>query len=69
MAPFCRVEPRTVRFLASDLKVSKPAISRAVDRLADLGFAGRKDDPGDRRSVLVALTKDGKRFLETLTKG
>jgi len=59
----CRDEPRTVRFLAEDLKISKPAISRAADKLADQGYLGRKDDPSDRRSVLLALTTVGRKFI------
>lgn len=58
--------PVTVRALAEYLDISKPAVSRAVDRLAAAGYAGRKDDPTDRRSVLVDLTRDGRVFLEKL---
>ena len=45
--------PHTVRGLAADLNVSKPAITRALDRLGELELARRKVDPSDRRSVLV----------------
>jgi DNA-binding MarR family transcriptional regulator len=45
--------PHTVRGLAELLRVSKPAISRALDRLGMLGFARRKRDEADRRNVLV----------------
>ena len=40
----------TVRGLASDLNVSKPAITRALDRLGELDLARRKVDPMDRRA-------------------
>mgnify|MGYP003648419895 CR=1 FL=1 len=43
--------PHTVRGLSELLKVSKPAITRAVDRLTDLGLIRRKIDENDRRSV------------------
>src|SRR5271156_1889665 len=56
----------TVRGLASDLKVSKPAITRALDRLGELDFARRKTDPADRRSVLVQRTVKGAAFLRGL---
>jgi len=46
----------TVRGLAADLNVSKPAITRALDRLGELDLARRKVDPMDRRSVLVQRT-------------
>ena len=42
-------DAHTVRGLASELNVSKPAITRALDRLSDLDLARRKVDPSDRR--------------------
>jgi DNA-binding MarR family transcriptional regulator len=54
---------RTVRDMAGELSVSKPAISRAVDRLTDEGYTDRKDDPDDRRSILVATTKKGRELI------
>ena len=56
----------TVRGLAADLNVSKPAITRALDRLGELDFARRKVDPADRRSVLVQRTVKGAAFLRDL---
>lgn len=53
----------TVRGLAADLNVSKPAITRALDRLTELDFVRRKVDPSDRRSVLVQRTVKGAAFL------
>ncbi len=56
----------TVRGLAADLHVSKPAITRALDRLGELDLARRKVDPQDRRSVLVQRTLKGAAFLRDL---
>ena len=56
----------TVRGLAADLNVSKPAITRALDRLGELDLARRKVDPMDRRSVLVQRTTKGSAFLRDL---
>ena len=56
----------TVRGLASDLNVSKPAITRALDRLGELDLARRKIDPADRRSVLVQRTLKGAAFLRDM---
>jgi DNA-binding MarR family transcriptional regulator len=53
----------TVRGLAAELNVSKPAITRALDRLGELDLARRKVDPQDRRSVLVQRTTKGSAFL------
>ena len=55
--------PHTVRGLAGTLNISKPAISRALDRLGRLGFVRRKRDDADRRNVLVQRTVKGSVFL------
>ncbi len=55
--------PHTVRGLAKTLKVSKPAITRAVTRLSELGMVRRKTDEADRRSVLIHRTVKGSVFL------
>ena len=59
-------QAHTVRGLAADLNVSKPAITRALDRLGELDLAQRKVDPTDRRSVLVQQTSKGRAFLRDL---
>lgn len=55
--------PHTVRGMALTLKVSKPAITRALDRLSELGLIKRKTDDTDRRSVLVQRTVKGSVYL------
>jgi DNA-binding MarR family transcriptional regulator len=55
--------PHTVRGLAHTLNVSKPAITRALDRLSELGLIKRKTDDTDRRSVLVQRTVKGSVYL------
>jgi len=55
--------PHTVRGLAELLKVSKPAITRAVNRLSELELVRRKPDPADKRSVLIQRTVRGSVFL------
>ncbi len=59
-------EAQTVRGLAARLGVSKPAITRALDRLAEFDLVRRKTDPLDRRSVLVQRTPSGAAFLREL---
>jgi DNA-binding MarR family transcriptional regulator len=56
----------TVRGLAADLKVSKPAITRALDRLEEAKFAKREKDPKDARSVIVKRLPGGTAYLRTL---
>lgn len=55
--------PHTVRGLAQLLKVSKPAITRAVNRLSELQLVRRKPDPTDKRSVHIQRTVRGSVFL------
>ncbi len=55
--------PHTVRGMASSLNISKPAVTRAIDRLSDLGLVRRKPDENDRRSVLIQRTVKGSVFL------
>jgi DNA-binding MarR family transcriptional regulator len=58
--------PQTVRGLASALNVSKPAITRALDRLESYQLTKRQTDPEDRRSVLIQRTPEGTRYLSRL---
>ena len=57
----------TVRGLAAVLNVSKPAITRALDRLAEFDFTKRETDPNDRRSVIARRTPAGSAYLRTLS--
>jgi DNA-binding MarR family transcriptional regulator len=60
-------DPLTVRGLARHLEVSKPAITRAFDRLSKLGLMRRKVDPLDRRSVVAVRTEAGQAMVARLT--
>jgi DNA-binding MarR family transcriptional regulator len=45
-------------------------MTRQVDHLASMGLVERKPDPNDRRSVLVKLTRRGRRLIDsTVTLG
>ena len=50
--------------LAHQLGIAPSTLSSLVDRLVESGFVNRKDDPRDRRSVLVALAPAGTRMLD-----
>jgi DNA-binding MarR family transcriptional regulator len=56
-------DAQTVRGLAEILNVSKPAITRAIDRLGEFGLVRRKTDPKDRRSIIVQRTVKGSVYL------
>jgi len=59
-------DKQSVRGLAVRFRVSKPAISRALDRLIQLRLARRQTDPSDRRSTLVAQTPKGHALMTEL---
>jgi len=58
----------TLHDLAADLNVSKPVITRALDRLGELDLARRKVDPMDRRIVVVQRTLKGAFLLRDLRR-
>lgn len=55
--------PHTVRGIAAELRISKPAVTRALDRLGALGLIKRKVDDADRRNVLIQRTVAGSVYL------
>ncbi len=56
--------PHTVRGLAEALNVSKPVITRALNKLSALGYLRRERDVADRRNIFVARTPKGAEFLD-----
>lgn len=48
--------------------MDRSSLSRMVDSLEEKGFVRRKNDPEDRRKVLVSLTEKGERCYEFLNK-
>lgn len=60
--------PHTVRGLARILNVSKPVITRALNRLGDLGYLRRQRDETDRRNIFVVQTAEGAAFLDDFGK-
>jgi DNA-binding MarR family transcriptional regulator len=55
--------PHTVRGLARALNVSKPVVTRALNRLGALGYLRRQRDDTDKRNIFVARTPEGADFL------
>ncbi|MTH97071.1 MarR family transcriptional regulator [Roseibium sp. RKSG952] len=58
--------PHTVRGLAAQLNVTKPAITRALDTMGALRLLSRKRDEADRRNVIITRTLEGALYLERL---
>ena len=50
--------------LVARLGVSLSTVSGLVDRIVDHGLATRRDDPADRRQVVVGLTPAGSEFID-----
>ena len=48
-------------------RISRPAISQAVDALAHKGLITRQQDARDRRHVQLALTEDGCSLLDSIS--
>jgi DNA-binding MarR family transcriptional regulator len=61
-------QPHTVRGLARTLNISKPAVTRALDRLCGLELTRRKRDQTDRRNVLIQRTVKGSVYLSELAE-
>lgn len=64
MVVYLQNGPHTVRGLAQDLGVSKPVITRALNKLALLGYLRRERDDKDKRNIYVMRTVEGAKFLE-----
>ncbi len=60
--------PHTVRALARELNVPKPAISRALDALSILGFIKRVRDADDKRIVIVQKTTEGAIYVDEFAR-
>jgi DNA-binding MarR family transcriptional regulator len=50
--------------LVALLGVSLSTVSGLVDRVVDQGLAHRREDPADRRHVVVGLTPAGTAFID-----
>jgi DNA-binding MarR family transcriptional regulator len=55
--------------LAEVFGFGMPAASLLADRLVRAGHAERHDDPGDRRRVLIRLSRAGDRLMTELIEG
>ena len=59
-------EPHTVRALAAELNISKPAVSRAIYKMSILGLIRRQTDEYDRATVNLFRTVEGARYVSML---
>lgn len=61
--------PLTSGALASQLGVTLPTVTSVVDRLVARGLVERRDDPEDRRRVILAIAPDGQALVERVQQG
>jgi DNA-binding MarR family transcriptional regulator len=56
--------PVSLGDVGGHLGLSLPAVSRAIDGLVRRGLVTREEDPADRRSKRLVITKRGRRLYE-----
>lgn len=61
-------QPRRITELAADERVTQPAITLLVNRLANRGWVRRITDPSDGRVVLVSLTTAGEQAFSQICR-
>ena len=55
--------PHSIKSIADELMISKPAICRAIDTLEKAKLVKRQRDRGDKRNVLIQRTVKGSIYL------
>lgn len=64
---FIKYHPDTPLYqLAAGLKISSPAATKLVDRLAGRGWVRRQQHPSDRRKWVLVLTGEGRRIYDAV---
>lgn len=61
-------EQTSIKAISEQLEVSSSAITQLVDDLVSKKYVIRKEDPNDRRSVQLSLSKEGKKQLKLMKK-
>lgn len=60
--------PSTLAHLAGELGVTASTAQRQIDRLVGQELVTRRENPNDRREVVIAITPAGKRIVDTATR-
>ena len=55
-----------VKQIATYLFLSKPAVTRCMDRLVFFGLLQRVQDADDRRTITASITEAGIKFIEAM---
>lgn len=64
LAQLAVTSPRTVRWLATEMRVDRAEVSRAAGTLVRRGLVVREADPSDARSALFIVTLDGRALYD-----
>ena len=65
----CAEQPSTPAELADEAGVTRATMTGLVDTLVKDGLVARKNDSADRRTVLVKLTRSGRKLLDRMLHG
>jgi DNA-binding MarR family transcriptional regulator len=66
LATFIERDCYTMTALSQMLSVALPTMTAMIDRLIQIGLVKRERDERDRRVVMVRLTAEGKKVIDTL---
>lgn len=66
LSVYLEPEIHSVSSVARLLNISRPGVTRILDRLVDADLVTRAEDPTDRRRVLIYRTRSGGQFVEDL---
>jgi DNA-binding MarR family transcriptional regulator len=66
LACYLATNPLPAGALATKLRVSKPVVSKALDRLTKFNLIRRQHNPLDRRIVLIHPTREGFGLLQKI---
>ena len=61
-----RISPCTLSEAAKVLRITKPSASTLVERLVVKGVLERRQDPDNRRCVLITVAEQAQNFLDTV---
>jgi DNA-binding MarR family transcriptional regulator len=59
--------PQSVMALADALAVTSPTASRLSERMVRKGLVARREDPRDRRAVILEATGEGRQLVDVVT--
>lgn len=60
--------PMRTGSLADRLGANASTFSRSLDRIVEGGWVRREPNPDSRREIIIGLTDDGRRLVETVTE-